>query len=64
MLKIPAKEKLLRNTHQTVGWATFGCGAGVFGVRGQARQAKRHPFWLEGRKVPAQSRRRRRCALP
>ena len=32
------ERKLLLNTHRTVGWAKFSCGAGVFGVRGQAKR--------------------------
>src|SRR5436190_20128588 len=48
-------------TKGTVGLATFGC-ALVYLECGGKRSAT--PLWLARRKVPAQSKRRRRCALP
>src|SRR5436190_20772918 len=48
-------------TEGTVGWATVSCGPGNFGVRGQA---KRDPALARSAGDPAQSKRRRRFALP
>jgi hypothetical protein len=48
-------------TDGAVGWATFGCGASRFGVRGQA---KRDPALVHSARCPSPAKRRRRCALP
>jgi len=50
-----------RLSERTVGWATFRCGAGRFGVRGQA---KRDPALAHSRRGSGSAKRRRRCALP